>query len=114
MKTKLVKVQEEESILLVSEQEARNNTDYFKTVSEPITLEELANHCDMEAEQANYHDFVGVHRLLATLLYKEVGRIKAHAILLHIAEYGGLHNMHESKQAFIELGIEDCWGDWSL
>lgn len=107
--SKLVKVREDETVSLVTQEEALK--DWYTILDEPITLEELANYCDLEAEQDNRSNLVGTHRLLAALLHREVGRMTAQTILLRIAEYGGLHNMGD---AFVELGIKDCWNDWKL
>mgnify|MGYP001562636218 CR=1 FL=1 len=37
-----------------------------------LTIEEVANFCDRKAEARNNHDYVGIHRILAVLLYKHV------------------------------------------
>lgn len=81
------------------------------------TLEQLADMCDLEAESANAHDFVGSHRLLAALLYRHVGRERATAILREVAELGGLDGMNgvcTDGDAFKELGIAGPWKEWRL
>lgn len=80
-------------------------------------LEELADLCDEQAEQSNAHDFVGSHRSLAALLFREVGREPATRIMRHIAEMGGLDGMNgvcTNQNAFAELGITEPWKNWQL
>lgn len=82
-----------------------------------LTLEELADFCDQNAESANNHDYVGTHRILAAVLHRLLGREQATSILQEIAEYGGLDEMSGvggKRDAFKEFGISDCWNDWSL
>ena len=76
------------------------------------TLEELADLCDQNAEDDNHHEFVGVHRFLAALLFKRFGRQYATAILTEIAEYGGLDSI--GKDSLAEYGVLPCWNDWKL
>lgn len=81
------------------------------------TLEDLADFCDLGAESANAHDFVGAHRLLAALLHKHVGRQKATEILREIAELGGLDEMNgvcEKPTGFAALSVPEPWKDWHL
>ncbi len=87
-----------------------------------MKLEELVQMCDQEAESRNNHDYVGAHRILATLLFNKLGREKATEIMLEIAEYGGLDAMNrlyadqlkDNLNAYKDLGIEEPWHDWSL
>lgn len=82
-----------------------------------FSLEELADLCDQQAEQINAHDFVGSHRLLAALLYREVGRESATRIMRQISEMGGLNGMNgicSNQAAFTELGITEPWKEWAL
>lgn len=86
-------------------------------VDTDFKLEELADLCDEQAEQCNAHDFVGSHRGLAALLYREVGRELATRVMRHIAEMGGLDGMNgvcTDQDAFVELGITEPWKEWSL
>lgn len=81
------------------------------------TLEELADLCDQCAENVNAHDFVGVHRLLAALLQRELGRDGAKVVMRHIAELGGLDGMNGicgQDNAFADLGVPEPWQDWKL
>jgi hypothetical protein len=87
-----------------------------------VELEELAQLCDLNAEDRNNHYYIGAHRILAILLFKKLGRKKATEIMLEIAEYGGLDAMNrlfadeikDSLNAYKELGIEPPWREWSL
>ena len=58
-----------------------------------LTLLELAEFCDHNAEQRNAHEFCQSHILLAALLYKIVGEITATKIIREISERGGLDGM---------------------
>ena len=82
------------------------------------TLEELANMCDQEAESRNNHSFVGLHKLLAALLFQQLGREKATTIMREIAEYSGLDGMRGiggyAKSAFSDFGLKDDWSEWEL
>jgi hypothetical protein len=85
------------------------------------SLEELADLCDLQAEQRNNHDYVGVHRLLAVLLYRQIGREAATTAIFWIAEHGGLDGMNgvggatrHFDSAFSELGVPDPWKVWKL
>src|SRR6266849_483667 len=63
-------------------------------IKQPVlTLEELADFCDQEAESRNNHAYVGTHRILAALLHQKIGRAEATALMQEIAEYGGLDGM---------------------
>lgn len=87
-----------------------------------MKLEELVHMCDQTAESRNNHDFVGTHRILATLLFNKLGRKKTTEIMLEIAEYGGLDAMSgnyadelkDHLNAFKDLGIKQPWHEWSL
>lgn len=81
------------------------------------TIEDLADFCDLGAESANAHDFVGAHRLLAALLHKHCGREKATAVMREIAELGGLDEMNgvcEKPTGFEALGVAEPWKGWKL
>jgi len=70
-----------------------------------VSLEALANFCDEKAEDGN---FVGCHRLLATILYRSVGRRYATEIMREIAEHGGLDGMNGvccAADAYADLGV---------
>lgn len=58
-----------------------------------ITLESMAVMLDLDAENCNAHDFVGVHTKLAALLFQDVGRKQATATFRRIVNYRGLHGM---------------------
>ena len=87
-----------------------------------MKLEELVQMCDQNAESRNNHDFVGAHRVLATLLFKTLGRKTTKDILVEIAELGGLDGMsgmyvdelENGDNAFEELGIKKPWHEWNL
>lgn len=81
------------------------------------TLEELADFCDGNAEARNGYDHVGCHRILAALLFNQVGRETSTRIMREIAEYGGLDGMvgvSGDTPAFKDFGIPDCWEEWEL
>ena len=72
------------------------------------TLEQYADYADEHAEAANFHAFVGVYRILATILCREFGRGMATRALRIIAEYDGIHEMLPSA-----LGLPDNWNEWT-
>ena len=83
-----------------------------------LTLEELADLCDQEAESRNNHNFVGSHKILSALLFKQLGREKATKIMQEIAEYSGLDGMmgleQDVKSAFDDFGLKNDWTEWEL
>lgn len=85
-------------------------------IGDSIPLKALADFCDQYAESRNNHEFCGTHRLLAIILFKQVGKDKATSIMKEIAEYGGLDGMSgiQHASAFGDLGIKSCWSDWDL
>jgi hypothetical protein len=88
---------------------------YDKIVSGPeMTLEQIADFCDLNAENRNNHSTIGIHRLIATILYRKLGRNIATEILQDIAEYGGLDEMNQSSKIFKNFGISEPWDDWKL
>ena len=89
----------------------RDDASYGRIVSGPeMTLEEIADFCDLNAEGRNNHSMVGTHRLLAVLLYNQYGRAEATKTLRNIAESGGLDEMEIEK----DLNIPEPWKDWKL
>jgi hypothetical protein len=84
--------------------------------SPALTLEEIADFSDQQAESKNNHDFTGTHRILAALLHQKLGREQATAIMREIAEYGGLDGMSGcggESDAFADFGIAER-GNWEL
>ena len=82
-----------------------------------VTLEELADFCDREAESRNNFDYIGTHRILAAFLHRCLGRDTSTMLMLEIARYGGLDAMSgvgRTRSAFAEFGIQDCWYKWTL
>lgn len=80
-------------------------------------LEQVADFCDQNAESRINRDYCGTHRILAALLYQEVGHEQATKLLVAIAAYGGLDGMNGvggEADAFEDFGIQDCWHDWKL
>jgi len=65
---------------------------FYREVTEP-TWEQLAAYCDQEAENANYHDFVGAHREIALLIVEETDDATAARVLRKIAERGCLQEI---------------------
>lgn len=62
--------------------------------AENTTLEDLYEYCDSEAENANYHSFVGTHQKLANLISKLGSEAIAKAVMFEIAKSGGLHEFN--------------------
>ena len=88
-----------------------------KTLLQQTTLEQLANLCDQDAGSDNNHEFVGIHRVLAALLYQRVGREQATMLMFDIACRGGLDGMAGiggKQDSFAEFGIAEPWQDWKL
>jgi hypothetical protein len=82
-----------------------------------LSLEELADFSDGQAESRNNHEYRGTHRILAALLHRKLGRVQATEIMREIAEYGGLDGMSGvggEVDAFDDFGIKDDGGDWKL
>ena len=82
-----------------------------------LSLEELADFSDGQAESRNNHAFTNTHRILAALLHKKLGRVLATEIMREIAEYGGLDGMSGvggQSSAFADFGIEDGGDNWQL
>ena len=88
-----------------------------------LTLEQMADALDQDAENINAHDFVQTHRALAALLYQEIGRRKATVIFRRLMRYSGIHGMlgvcgrGEPPQVGRELGVPLKTGrsdSWSL
>lgn len=86
-----------------------------------LTLEALADICDLQAENVNAHDFVMSHRALAALLYQELGRAAATSMMLKIAGFEGLPGMTgvcgmgDAEKAQKILGVRlDGWHKWKL
>ena len=85
------------------------------------SLESLADLMDFSAESCNAHEFVCTHRGLAVILFQEVGRKRATAIMRRIANYEGLYGLvgvsgkGDLEQAEEELGVSlHDTSDWSL
>lgn len=56
--------------------------------------EELAEYCDQECENANYHDFVGAHAALVGILRESLDDEElTNAIMREIAERGGFQEL---------------------
>lgn len=110
-----------------------------KTVEQQI--EDLAEDMDNSAEQDNSHDFVGVHRALACIAYKELGPEQTLKLFQALARelcspeecedgetgqpvtyyWGGLWELRNKESghknrifALKTLTVPCCWRDWSL
>jgi hypothetical protein len=57
------------------------------------TADQLAEYCDQECENANYHDLVGAHRELVLIISSETDDETARKIMLTVAKRGGLHEI---------------------
>jgi len=99
--------------------------DYFPHMREPrpeeITLEALTQLMDENAERCNAHNFVCVHRGLAAILFREVGRKAATKIMRRLVNYGGLHGLigaygqGDVGNAEEELEVSlHGWKEWRL
>ena len=91
--------------------------DQGRPLKKLATLENLADFCDLEAEDRNNHEYVGAHKLLAIVLFQQVGRAVATRIILEIAQRGGLDGMGGiggQPSSYEELGVKDDWSPWSL
>ena len=85
--------------------------------SPEFTLEELADSCDHLAENKNAHEFAGSHRVLAALLYRELGRKKATELMQIIGEYDGLNGMSgvcQRSTAYEDFNLTEYDLEWSL
>ena len=87
-------------------------------VKPTLSIEELADFSDSNSEDRNNHDFTGLHRILAALLYKHVPESTL-AIMKEIAESGGLDAMNglwagQLTGAHETLGRPKNWSEWSL
>jgi len=102
-------------IVKMSDEDGGTWIDYFseyETVVDDnpvLTIVELADMCDQNAESRNNHRFVGVHRMLAVILNDAVGRDDATVIMREIAEYGGLDGMK-----FDDFGMEPSFAKWEI
>jgi hypothetical protein len=65
-----------------------------------VTADEIGEYLDLDAESANYHDFVGAGRAIARLVTKYGGEAAAKEVLLGLAAKGG----------FIQIA-DGGWGD---
>src|SRR5713101_5869943 len=82
-----------------------------------LSLEEVADFSDGQAESRNNHWYCGAHRILAAILHRKLGSELAAEIIREIAEYGGLDCMNGvggETDAFEDFGIKDDGGDWKL
>lgn len=121
MKLKIIKMKDESDGYLEYKTDRRLEENIIDE-NPVLTLEVLAQMCDLHAEDRNNHAFVGTHRILATMIFKKIGREIATEIMKAIAEYGGLdamtgHYAHEldgKATIYEELGIKRPWYDWSL
>jgi hypothetical protein len=106
------------------EDERLSCADYYPHIRDPdpeeVTLEAMAQLMDEAAEDCNAHDFVGVHRGLAAILFQEVGREKAGDIMRRLVNYEGLYGLvgicgGDVENAEQELGVPlQDWSDWAL
>lgn len=99
--------------------------DYYPHMREPrpeeITLEALTDLMDLKAESCNAHAFVCVHRGLAAILFREVGRDAATRIMRRLVNYSGLHGLvgaygqGDVRNAEEELGVSlHDWSEWRM
>lgn len=89
-----------------------HDDEYVKRLSletksaDDATLEDLAEFCDSEAENANYHNLVGAHEIVAAALLKAGGREKATEMMRVIAEFGGLAEITDESDIWKALGVK--------
>lgn len=110
-------------IVRMAESDGSTWVDYFseyETIVDenPILgIEELADMCDQNAESRNNHGAVGMHRILAALLYDMVGQYYTNVVMREIAEYGGMDGMNGNggeQDAFADFGIKQPFHEWEL
>jgi hypothetical protein len=93
--------------------------DMIVVASGGFTLEQLAGHCDGQAENRNAHNYVNAHKVLAGLLHRTLGRDPATNVMLGIAQRGGLDGMNGmggEPDSFEEFGLtgDGNFYDWKL
>jgi hypothetical protein len=95
MTTTLYRVIDQESgtAFLIEERDVEDyeEPEYAIDRAPVLNSEELADWCDREAENANYHRMVGAHMWLSGILVKEAGEDVATKVMRAIADVGGLH-----------------------
>lgn len=94
MKHKIILVKEEDSepyIAWASDADMYDKDQILSKNPKP-TLEELAEFLDQDAENANYHDFVGVHETLSSILRRRCPAV-AMEVMMEIISRGGLCQM---------------------
>ena len=102
-------------IVRMIEEDGSTWVDYFskdETIVDEnpiLTITELADMCDQNAESKNHHGFVGVHRMLAVIMHDVLGRGDATVVMREIAEYGGLDGLK-----FSDFGMEPSFAEWEL
>lgn len=95
-------------------------------------IKKLADQMDRDAASDNSHDFVGVHRALATIAYHELGPQATLKLLIAIKRELGIKNTWDEKRLGLHAtrylktddddrvikmkghAIPRCWHDWSL
>lgn len=60
-----------------------------------ITIDAMAQMLDQDAENGNYHDFVGCHAKLAKIFSDRCKPIVAKELMRDLCDVGGLHGMKE-------------------
>lgn len=70
-----------------------------------VTLDELVQYLDSDAEGANYHEFVGVHEWMGAAIKKFASEEVAIKVLRLVAEYGGLVEVNDDAAARKEVGL---------
>ncbi|PTY03913.1 hypothetical protein DB346_02925 [Verrucomicrobia bacterium LW23] len=89
--------------------------------SEEVTLETMADLMDQQAENCNAHDFVCVHRGLAVILFRQLGREKATQVFRQLIDFEGLYGMVgvcgrgdvEAHEEALGVSLQD-WSDWQI
>lgn len=60
-----------------------------------LTIDAMAEMLDYDAENGNYHDFVGCHAKLAKLFSARCKPFVAKELMRDLCDVGGLHGMRE-------------------
>jgi hypothetical protein len=89
MARKIVRIQDGEWTGLAYNDDGFYPDDQLLPLGKP-TAEEYAALCDQQAENANRHDFCGVHASLLRYIRAAVNEKGALAVMKDIAEHGGL------------------------
>lgn len=89
----MVKEGEEPAYLEMVSASDLNFYDARKPNPAELTIEAVSDALDRDAESSNAHDFVGSHKALAALMFKNLGRAQATKVVIELANFRGLHGL---------------------